>query len=713
LTPLIPTSVSTGQKFTNFLNLLIFQAPIHIKNSFDELLVPFRAVCTDIKSGKEIVLADGDISEAMRASSSVSFLLSPVERETMLLADGGLVANIPTVAAKNLGADIIIAVNTTSPLRKFEELDVPWYMADQVVSIPLKLIESEALKIADVVIEPQIEHLSTDFKGLDSLIQIGYQTTLNQIEKIKSLIYNRYNQNLQAKSFQINDLIYVHHSEKTIDSLSLSYSRRKSLSSAEILDDLYKISNGKISSIRLTVKQKEDFTIPEFAIITQPSIKEILINGIKYSQFQNESKYFDDLIDKPFDSKALSDRLIQLLRYYRNSGYALIDINRVEFDSAVGTLRIETTPGLIDSIIIQGNNKTNNSIIQREILIDAGEMFDISKVSNRLTNLNATNLFEQTFAFLDNNGLRKNLIFKVKEKNSGLIRFGVRGDNERNLQIAADLRDENFFGTATELGFLFNGGLKNRYFGLEYRSNRVLKTFFTYKIKSYYDLIDRFTYADEPTTDVQEWSRVQVGEYREIKYGLSLAVGTQIEKLGNIYIEARREKHQIKSIYGAGYEPAYYDFFGIKLGSIFDSQNKYPFPTDGVLISVHYETSQKILGGDISYSKIHFSYEAYHTYFYRHTIIPKFVFGFADITLPLAEQFHLGGQNSFFGLRENDFIGRQLFLASLEYRFLFPFKVFFDTYFKIRYDLGSAWLTPTSIRYKDFRHGIGVSLSFD
>ncbi|MCX8011371.1 MAG: BamA/TamA family outer membrane protein, partial [Ignavibacteria bacterium] len=74
---------------------------------------------------------------------------------------------------------------------------------------------------------------------------------------------------------------------------------------------------------------------------------------------------------------------------------------------------------------------------------------------------------------------------------------------------------------------------------------------------------------------------------------------------------------------------------------------------------------------------------------------------------------HLGGQNSFFGLRENDFLGRQLFLASLEYRVLFPFKIFFDTYFKIRYDLGSAWLTPTSIRYKDFRHGIGVSLSFD
>ena len=87
--------------------------------------------------------------------------------------------------------------------------------------------------------------------------------------------------------------------------------------------------------------------------------------------------------------------------------------------------------------------------------------------------------------------------------------------------------------------------------------------------------------------------------------------------------------------------------------------------------------------------------------------------GFADKTLPLSEQYSIGGQNSFFGMRENEFRGRQVFIASLEYRYKLPVKIFFETYFKLRYDLGSAWDEQEQIRFKDLRHGLGATLSFD
>jgi NTE family protein len=87
--------------------------------------------------------------------------------------------------------------------------------------------------------------------------------------------------------------------------------------------------------------------------------------------------------------------------------------------------------------------------------------------------------------------------------------------------------------------------------------------------------------------------------------------------------------------------------------------------------------------------------------------------GFADKTLPFNEQYSLGGQYSFFGMRENELRGRQIFLASMEYRYKFPFNIFFNTYFKLRYDLGSVWAYQDDIRFKDLRHGIGTSLSFD
>lgn len=86
--------------------------------------------------------------------------------------------------------------------------------------------------------------------------------------------------------------------------------------------------------------------------------------------------------------------------------------------------------------------------------------------------------------------------------------------------------------------------------------------------------------------------------------------------------------------------------------------------------------------------------------------------GFADKTLPLSQQFSLGGQNSFFGMREFEYRGRQIYLSSLEVRYQLPFKIFFDTYVRMRYDLGSVWKEREQIRLKNLLHGIGATLSF-
>jgi NTE family protein len=92
---------------------------------------------------------------------------------------------------------------------------------------------------------------------------------------------------------------------------------------------------------------------------------------------------------------------------------------------------------------------------------------------------------------------------------------------------------------------------------------------------------------------------------------------------------------------------------------------------------------------------------------------PKIVLAVGDETLPLSEQFSLGGQTSFFGYPEDNAWGRQLFVASLEYQYELPLKLFFDTYVKARYDLGSTWLKPEEIRLEDMEHGLGVSIALD
>ena len=86
------------------MNLLTLQAPVHVKNNFDEFKIKFRAVCTDLVTGKSCYDKSGSLSQAMRASSSVSFFSSPVKMDSLILVDGGLVANIPVKIAFEQGA---------------------------------------------------------------------------------------------------------------------------------------------------------------------------------------------------------------------------------------------------------------------------------------------------------------------------------------------------------------------------------------------------------------------------------------------------------------------------------------------------------------------------------------------------------------------------------------------------------------------------------
>lgn len=709
----IPTSISRGQNLVNFLNQLIIQAPIHQKKNFDELLIPFRAVCTDLFTGKPVVLSDGDLGEAMRASSSVSFLLSPIERDSFLLADGGLVANIPVRIAKQLGADIVIAVNTTSPLRGEEELKFPWYLADQVVSIPLKTIEELDKREADFVITPQINHLATNFSGLDSLIEIGYQEAKNYIALIKSKIENFYSNSLEASSFEIENLNYSASGNTQIDVAILRLLNQNKPKSSNLLKEFYELCDKDFIPIEMVLTKNNNKYDYKVNWKEKPIIREVYLNNFAILKQLGLTDEIVRLKGKKLNEQHVVDEVLNILRKLRELNYSLISVDKIDFDQRNGVLSIYFTSGELDSIIVIGNRKTKLEIIEREIQVDKNRVFDINDLRKSLVNLEATDLFDNVFAFYRQDSGRENLIFKVNERNTGLARFGLRSDNERNVQIGIDIRDENFNGTGTEIGGHFFGGLRNQYLGFEHRSNRIFDTYLNYKIKLFYSSINHYFYGDSPDNLETRWKRIQIGSYNVNRLGTSLSIGSQVEKLGTVFIEGKYELARFIPDKIPGEQKNDYVLTSIKLSSLFDSRDKIPFPTDGIFMNVYFQTYLKAFGSNLSFSRIFFEYESNKTYLTRHKIMLRTVFGFGDETMPLFEQFMLGGQSNFFGLREDDFLGKQIFITSLEYQFHLPFKIFFETYFKLRYDLGSAWANSSSIKFNELRHGAGLTLAFD
>ncbi len=85
-----------------------------VHSKFSDLACPFRAVATDLFSGEEIVLKDGDIIEAIRASISIPGIFTPVRSGQRWLVDGGLSNPVPVSVVRDMGADIVIAVDVTA-----------------------------------------------------------------------------------------------------------------------------------------------------------------------------------------------------------------------------------------------------------------------------------------------------------------------------------------------------------------------------------------------------------------------------------------------------------------------------------------------------------------------------------------------------------------------------------------------------------------------
>ncbi len=153
----LPQGALQGQK----LDLLLRELTLDVADveDFDELGIPFRAIATDLVSGRPHVLADGDLARAIRASMSVPGAIAPVPLGDRLLADGGLVGNLGVDVMQAFGVDVIIAVDVEFPLYGFEELDSALAISEQVFTI---LVRNETrrqidrLSERDVLIQPDL-----------------------------------------------------------------------------------------------------------------------------------------------------------------------------------------------------------------------------------------------------------------------------------------------------------------------------------------------------------------------------------------------------------------------------------------------------------------------------------------------------------------------------------------------------------------------------
>jgi NTE family protein len=158
---------------------------------FEELNIPFACIATDLKTGERIIMREGKVALAARASATVPGLFDPVEYGHRYLVDGGLSDNVPIDIAKLLGADFIIAVVISGDISIHDVSNV-FKVLNQSIYIQGRLLDAEKIKTADFVISPNVKDVTAvDLSKSKECIEAGTSAARLAVMELKKKLIER------------------------------------------------------------------------------------------------------------------------------------------------------------------------------------------------------------------------------------------------------------------------------------------------------------------------------------------------------------------------------------------------------------------------------------------------------------------------------------------------------------------------------------------
>ncbi|MFD2515488.1 patatin-like phospholipase family protein [Pontibacter locisalis] len=204
---------------------LMAQPAAKAKYNFNKLMVPYRSLASDIYTQKQVILKEGQLADAVRATMTVPLVFRPIRIERRLLYDGGLYNNFPVnVARKEFAPDVIIGVNVSSkiyneyPYGK-DDFDLPQTLLYAMMSNS----DSSSLGPHDIYLQPDIGNMtSLDFNSVKILYEAGYQAATEKMDEIRKQIQRQVTQeqiNAKRESFR-NDFTSLSFEDITIRGLT-------------------------------------------------------------------------------------------------------------------------------------------------------------------------------------------------------------------------------------------------------------------------------------------------------------------------------------------------------------------------------------------------------------------------------------------------------------------------------------------------------------
>ncbi|RPF56099.1 patatin-like phospholipase family protein [Aquisalibacillus elongatus] len=171
-----------GERIKSYIRMFTYN------KNLEDFDIPVSIVTTDIYSGEKVIFKEGDAATAVRASISIPGVFVPEKVDQRLLVDGGVIDRIPVSVVKDMGADIVIAVDC-SKFEKNTEIYSIYDIIMQSIDIMQNEITNYRMVDADVVMRPEVyTYSSRNYTQVSEIIQKGEEEAIQHVESIKKVI---------------------------------------------------------------------------------------------------------------------------------------------------------------------------------------------------------------------------------------------------------------------------------------------------------------------------------------------------------------------------------------------------------------------------------------------------------------------------------------------------------------------------------------------
>ena len=172
-----------GKRLQEFFELLTKQ------KKFEELKLPFAAVAADVEQGEEVILREGSVAKALRASMSIPGVYIPHEINGRKLVDGAVLNRVPVSVVKEMGADVVVGVDVSYKVKKHDQVSNIFEVIINSIDIMQQEIARYKRVEADILVLPKVSHISSrDLDKAEECIKLGYKAAKDKLPKIRKLI---------------------------------------------------------------------------------------------------------------------------------------------------------------------------------------------------------------------------------------------------------------------------------------------------------------------------------------------------------------------------------------------------------------------------------------------------------------------------------------------------------------------------------------------